>query len=113
MQQAGMDQYFNQPSYRMALEVNMARHSNLPGTNIGFFDKNGKQTSSISWDFSTGKSAGDVIRYTDVNGKIQSITAQAAAQMIDDAGRIDDRKTINGEPNPNFGKPMHVFRTIK
>tara|TARA_R110002020_G_scaffold45592_4_gene130284 strand:+ start:2778 stop:5291 length:2514 start_codon:yes stop_codon:yes gene_type:complete len=103
MQMAGMDQYFSQPSYRMALEVNIARHSQLPGTNIGFFNQNGVQTSSISWDFATGKSSGDVIRYTDVNGKVQSINAQDAAKMIDDAGRIDTKT----------GKPTHTFRTIK
>jgi len=103
MQMAGMDTYFSQPSYRMALEVNIARHSQLPGTSIGFFNQNGVQTSSISWDFATGKSSGDVIRYTDVNGKVQSINAQDAAKMIDDAGRTDTKT----------GKPTHTFRTIK
>ena len=114
LQQAGMDQYFSQPSYRMALEVNIARHSQLPGTNIGFFNQNGVQTSSISWDFATGKSSGDVIRYTDLNGKVKSITAQDAAKFINNAGRQDTREYLpTGEPNPDFGKPMHSFRTIK
>ena len=114
LQQAGMDQYFNQPSYRMALEVNIARHSQLPGTNIGFFDKNGVQTSSINWNFATGKSSGDIITYTDVNGRKQSITAQDAAKFIDNAGRTDTREYLpTGERNPNYGKPMHSFRTIK
>ena len=121
MQQAGMDQYFNHPSYRMALEVNMARHSNLPETNIGFFNENGVQTGGLKWTFSTGKSSGDVITYIDIGDPNnpdddvkRSITAQDAARFIDNAGREDTRQYLpSGEINPNFGKPMHVFRTIK
>jgi hypothetical protein len=94
LQQDGMDQYFNKPGYRMALEVNIARHSQLPNTTIGFFNKEGKQTSSIDWDFATGKSSGDVITLIDENGVKRSITADAASQMINDAGNTHTFRTI-------------------
>ena len=94
LQQDGMDQYFNKPGYRMALEVNIARHSQLPNTTIGFFNKEGKQTSSIDWDFATGKSSGDVITLIDENGVKRSITAEAASQMINDAGNTHTFRTI-------------------
>jgi hypothetical protein len=86
LKQDGMDEYFDKPGYRMALEVNIARKNNLPNTTIGFFNKEGVQTSALDWKFATGESSGDVITYIDAQGIKRSITAEAAAEMINDAG---------------------------
>jgi hypothetical protein len=95
MKMAGMDQYFNSPGYRMALEVNLARHSNLNDTKIGFFDQNGILTSSIKWEFAEGKSSGDMISILDKNGNpIQTITAIEASRMINDASDTRTFRTI-------------------
>jgi len=95
MKMAGMDQYFNSPGYRMALEVNLARHSNLNDTKIGFFDQNGILTSSIKWEFAEGKSSGDMISILDKNGNpTQTITAIEASRMINDASDTRTFRTI-------------------
>ena len=95
MKMKGMDQYFESPGYRMALEVNLARHSNLGETKIGFFDENGILKSSIKWEFATGKSSGDMISILDIDGNpTQTITAMEASRMINDASSTRTFRTI-------------------
>ena len=107
MKMKGMDQYFESPGYRMALEVNLARHSNLGETKIGFFDNNGILKSALKWEFAEGKSSGDMITYVDVgpgpDGTLgtsddtrttKTITAAAASEMVNDAGKYHTFRTI-------------------
>jgi hypothetical protein len=91
----------------MALEVNLARHSNLGETKIGFFDNNGILKSALKWEFAEGKSSGDMITYVDVgpgpDGVLgtsddtrttKTITAAAASEMVNDAGKYHTFRTI-------------------
>ena len=68
-QQIGMDQYFNEPTYQMAMITGKASIAGLDNVNVGFYLDNGKYNGHFKYNFDD-KGAIKSIGSYDSNGKL-------------------------------------------
>jgi hypothetical protein len=68
-QASGMDQYFNDPMYKMAMTYGRASVADLDDANIGFYNKNGQYQGHLKYNFNDGGDVVSVGSY-DLNGKL-------------------------------------------
>ena len=73
-QASGMDQYFNDPMYQMAMTYGRASVAGLDNANVGFYNPNGQYAGHLQYNFNDGGDVVSVGLYDINKGLINTMT---------------------------------------
>ena len=111
IQMEGMDQYFNQPGYRLQMDINKAKQSGLDGTSIGFYTPDGNLATAIDFAFTPGKSGGDKVTILNSDGTVNQVSTAGGLFTITNANGKTVQVTLADLVN-NASMQGLSFRTI-